>query len=42
MEKAFYDVYNVHKNKKIDMRTAASMIAVERVAEAVNLRGIYP
>ena len=42
MEKAFYDVYNVHKKKKIDMRTAASMIAVERVAEAVNLRGIYP
>jgi glutamate dehydrogenase/leucine dehydrogenase len=42
MEKAFYDVYNLHKNKKIDMRTAASMIAVERVSEAVNLRGIYP
>lgn len=42
MEKAFYDVYNMAKNKKIDMRTAASMIAVDRVAEAVNLRGIYP
>ena len=42
MEKAFYDVYNMHKEKKIDMRTAASMIAVERVVEAVNLRGIYP
>jgi len=24
------------------MRTAASLIAVERVAEAVTLRGIYP
>ncbi len=42
MEKAFYDVYNVSKARKVDMRTAASLIAVERVAEAVRLRGIYP
>jgi len=42
MEKAFFDVYSMAKNKSIDMRTAASMIAVDRVAEAVNLRGIYP
>jgi hypothetical protein len=26
----------------VNMRTAASLIAVERVAEAVTLRGIYP
>lgn len=42
MEKAFYDVYNTSKKRKVDMRTAASLIAVERVAEAVTLRGIYP
>jgi glutamate dehydrogenase (NAD(P)+) len=42
MEKAFYDVYNVSQKKKLDMRTAASLIAVQRVAEAVTLRGIYP
>jgi len=42
MEKAFYDVYNMHKEKKIDMRKVASLIAVGRVAEAVTLRGIYP
>jgi len=42
MEKAFYDVYNCHIEKKVDMRTAASLIAVGRVAEAVTLRGIYP
>jgi len=42
MEKAFYDVYNASQKKKVNMRTAASLIAVERVAEAVTLRGIYP
>ncbi len=42
MEKAFYDVYKCSKDKKVDMRTAASLIAVGRVAEAVTLRGIYP
>ena len=42
MEKAFHDVYNCSRDKKVDMRTAASLIAVGRVAEAVTLRGIYP
>ena len=42
MEKAFYDVYDCHLSKKVDMRTAASLIGVSRVAEAVALRGIYP
>lgn len=42
MEKAFHDVYSCCMDKKVDMRTAASFIAVGRVAEAVTLRGIYP
>ncbi|MBM3712808.1 MAG: Glu/Leu/Phe/Val dehydrogenase [Actinobacteria bacterium] len=42
MEKAFYDVYDCCVVKKIDMRTAASILGVSRVAEAVVLRGIYP
>jgi Glutamate dehydrogenase/leucine dehydrogenase len=42
MEKSFYDVYNTSQKKRVNMRTAASLIAVERVAEAVTLRGIYP
>jgi glutamate dehydrogenase (NAD(P)+) len=42
MEKAFHDVYKCSTDKKVDMRTAASLIAVGRVAEAVTLRGIYP
>jgi len=42
MEKAFYDVYACCITKKVDMRTAASLLGVSRVAEAVMLRGIYP
>jgi len=42
MEKAFYKVYGIFQERKVDMRTAASMLAVERVAEAVRLRGVYP
>jgi len=42
MEKAFYEVYKVVQDKKVDMRTAASLLAVERVARAIKLRGIYP
>ena len=42
MEKAFYGVYEISKKRNITMRAAASMLAVERVVEAVNLRGIYP
>jgi glutamate dehydrogenase (NAD(P)+) len=42
MERAFYDTYRLSLEKKVDMRTAASMLAVSRVAEATDLRGIYP
>jgi glutamate dehydrogenase (NAD(P)+) len=42
MDKAFYEVYRVSSDKKADMRTAAGLLAVERVAKAIKLRGIYP
>ena len=42
MEKAFYEVYKEAQEKKVDMRTAAGLLAVERVARAIKLRGIYP
>jgi glutamate dehydrogenase (NAD(P)+) len=42
MDKAFYEVYKVVENRKVDMRTAAGLLAVERVARAIKLRGIYP
>ncbi len=40
--KAFNEVYKVHKEKNVDMRTAAMMLAVQRVADAVRKRGLWP
>ena len=42
MVKSFQDVLNVYREERVDMRTAAHMLAVSRVAEATRLRGIYP
>lgn len=39
MTKAFHDVLAVSLEHKVDMRTAAYMVAVQRVAEAMRLRG---
>jgi glutamate dehydrogenase (NAD(P)+) len=40
--RAFYDVLHTAVNKRVDMRTAAYVHAVQRVANANNVRGIYP
>jgi glutamate dehydrogenase (NAD(P)+) len=40
MTSAFHAVYDTHRRMKVDMRTAAYVVAVGRVAEAVKLRGI--
>jgi len=42
MVKSFNDVLDMQKKNKVDMRTAAYMVAVARVAEATLTRGIYP
>ncbi len=42
MVKSFNDVLEMAKRQKADMRTAAYMVAVSRVAEATLTRGIYP
>ena len=42
MVKSFNDVLDMSKKHKVDMRTAAYMVAVGRVAEATLTRGIYP
>lgn len=39
MTKAFADVYQMHKRQEVHMRLAAYLVAVERVAEAMKLRG---
>jgi glutamate dehydrogenase (NAD(P)+) len=40
MTAAFRAVYDTHNKMKVDMRTAAYVVSVSRVAEAVKLRGI--
>lgn len=42
MTRSFGAVLEMSKAKKVDMRTAAYMLAISRVAEATRLRGIYP
>jgi glutamate dehydrogenase len=39
MEKAFENVYNVHKTRGVNMRLAAYMIGVRKMAEASHIRG---
>jgi glutamate dehydrogenase/leucine dehydrogenase len=38
----FKDAYELSKKKNIDMRRACMAIAVKRVVEAFELRGIWP
>jgi glutamate dehydrogenase (NAD(P)+) len=42
MVRSFNQILRVAHEKNIDMRTAAQVLAIHRVAEAVQLRGIYP
>jgi len=42
MVRSFNQVSRVAQEKKLDMRTAAQVYAIQRVAEAMTIRGIYP
>jgi len=42
MVKAFHEVYAMHEREHCDMRTAAYLVAVDRVASATAMRGLYP
>ena len=42
MDKAFHDVHATAEKYAVDMRTAALITAVGRVADATTIRGIYP
>jgi len=42
LTEAFEDVYKIYKERKISLRTAAYIIAVSRIAKAIDLRGIFP
>jgi glutamate dehydrogenase (NAD(P)+) len=42
MTRAFHEVHEICRKKKVNMRTAAYMLGMGRVAEAKRLRGIFP
>jgi len=42
MANAFAQVLRISQSKKVTMREAAHMLAIERVARAMTLRGIFP
>ena len=42
MTHSFQDVHEIATDHSVDMRTAANMLAISRVAEVTRLRGIFP
>ena len=40
--RAFASTLEMSLREKVNMRTAAYMLAVQRVADATSLRGLYP
>jgi len=42
MKRSFNDVLKIRQEKKVNMRLAANMLGVSRVAEASRIRGLYP
>lgn len=42
MDQAFQSVWDIAREKEISLRTGAYLIAVKRVVDAKNLRGIWP
>ena len=42
MVRSFNEVFKVHEEYKCNMRQAAYILAIQRVAEAYTLRGIFP
>ncbi len=42
MTRAFHNVLDIAHEKNVDMRTAAYILAISRVARAVEVRGLFP
>ena len=42
MKRAFNEVYDIARSKRVSMRAAAYILGIGRVAEAKRLRGIFP
>jgi glutamate dehydrogenase/leucine dehydrogenase len=42
MLKGFADVWSISTKEKVTLRDAAFMLAITKIAKAVELRGIFP
>ena len=42
MVKAFDETLRIAQKEEVNMRTAAYLLAVQRVADATAMRGLYP
>ena len=42
MDNAFHEVLEMSQRQKVDMRNAAYMLAIRRIADAMEARGIFP
>ena len=42
MDRSFGEVLAMAEREAVDMRTAAYLVAVKRVADVTSLRGLYP
>jgi glutamate dehydrogenase/leucine dehydrogenase len=42
MAHTFHDVYRTSQKHKVDVRTAAYILAVDRVASGTRVRGLFP
>jgi len=42
MSKAFHEVWDMSEKEKVNMREAAYLVAVDKVARATEIRGFYP
>lgn len=42
MKTAFQEVFKIHQDRKASLRLAANMLGISRVAEATEIRGLYP
>jgi glutamate dehydrogenase/leucine dehydrogenase len=42
MQKSFDDVWTIHKKEKTPLRDAAFILAINKIARAIELRGIFP
>ena len=42
MVESFNDVYDIHQKENVNMRMAAYILALTRVADATTTRGVFP